>query len=220
MRIYIVRHGETDLNTRGCLNGRIDSKLTENGIELAKITGEGLKDIHFDYVLSSMSSRAMITAQLILAANDSSKNAPIYPEPRLLECAFGPWEGLCTRKDNYELTQDNWQDFFLKPFEFRGPEGVETLGELCVRAGELLDEIIAKEGKTDKTILFSTHGCTTRALLNRFYDDPSDYWQGRCPYNCAVNIIEVKDGVAKHIGKDLIYYDESLCEDMYPIDKV
>lgn len=48
MKIYLIRHGETPWNTLGRLQGRTDIELNENGIRLAKITGEKLKDVHFD----------------------------------------------------------------------------------------------------------------------------------------------------------------------------
>lgn len=48
MKIYLIRHGETSWNTLGRLQGRTDIELNENGIRLAKITGEKLKDVHFD----------------------------------------------------------------------------------------------------------------------------------------------------------------------------
>lgn len=47
MKIYIVRHGETDWNGPRRLQGRSDIPLNETGIEEAKITGEALKDVPF-----------------------------------------------------------------------------------------------------------------------------------------------------------------------------
>ena len=41
--------------------------------------------------------------------------------------------------------------------------------------------------------------------------------QERVPYNCAVTIIDAKEGQAKIIDKDRIYYDESLCFDHYKV---
>ena len=54
MKIYLIRHGETSWNTLGRLQGRTDIELNENGIRLAKITGEKLKDVHFDLAQESM----------------------------------------------------------------------------------------------------------------------------------------------------------------------
>lgn len=49
MKIYLIRHGETSWNTLGRLQGRTDIELNENGIRLAKITGEKLKDVHLTW---------------------------------------------------------------------------------------------------------------------------------------------------------------------------
>lgn len=214
MRIYIIRHGETNLNITGNLQGHIDPELNQNGIDLAKITGEGLADVEFAYAITSPLKRAYVTAENIIRAN-KHKDIPLTVDKRLMEMAFGEWEGKCTNPDNFELGIDNWPDFFHKPFEFVGCKGFEGCAKLIERCNPLLDEIIAKDGDTDKNMLLATHGCTVRALCNRFYDDPKDFWQGLCPYNCAVNIIEVKEGKASLIGRDVIYYDESLCKDFY-----
>ena len=63
MKIYIVRHGETALNAEGVLQGRLNEPLNQNGRELAEITGKAMKDIHFDYCISSPLDRAKETAE-------------------------------------------------------------------------------------------------------------------------------------------------------------
>ena len=45
MKLYIIRHGETSWNAEGRLQGQTDIPLNENGIRLAKITGEALKQV-------------------------------------------------------------------------------------------------------------------------------------------------------------------------------
>ena len=54
-----------------------------------------------------------------------------------------------------------------------------------------------------------------RAMLNKLYDNSFNFWQGNVPYNCAVNIVEVKDGKMKLIEKDKIYYDDEFIVDRY-----
>ena len=51
MKLYILRHGETVWNTEGRLQGMADIELNENGIRLAQITGEKLKDVAFDLAI-------------------------------------------------------------------------------------------------------------------------------------------------------------------------
>ena len=58
MKLYIIRHGETSWNAEGRLQGQTDIPLNENGIRLAKITCEALKEVPFDLAISSPLKRA------------------------------------------------------------------------------------------------------------------------------------------------------------------
>lgn len=53
MQIYIIRHGETDWNTKRLLQGATDIPLNQNGIEAARLTAEALKEIPFDAIYTS-----------------------------------------------------------------------------------------------------------------------------------------------------------------------
>ena len=74
MLIYVVRHGETNANVNGFLQGCTNDPLNENGRKLAIITGQGMKGIKFDYCISSPLDRAKETAEIILreSGNDIS----------------------------------------------------------------------------------------------------------------------------------------------------
>lgn len=73
MKLYIIRHGETAWNVEGRLQGQTDTELNENGVRLAKVTAEGLKNIPFDLGISSPLRRAKHTAELVLAG----RNVPL-----------------------------------------------------------------------------------------------------------------------------------------------
>ena len=62
MLLYIVRHGETDWNTQKRLQGQADTQLNANGIRLAGITAQGMKDIPLDLGITSPLQRAKKTA--------------------------------------------------------------------------------------------------------------------------------------------------------------
>lgn len=62
--IYVIRHGQTDLNKEGKLQGRQGLPLNEIGVEQALCLKESLKDIQFDHVFSSPQVRAIQTAEL------------------------------------------------------------------------------------------------------------------------------------------------------------
>ena len=214
MLIYIVRHGETNGNLRGVMQGWTDEPLNEKGRELAVVTAKALSEIKFDVAISSPLSRAYETCQIMLREN-KNKAPEIRTDNRLKEMYFGSWENLGLTKDNFEIPSDHFNDFYTDPFHFQNASDGESIHEVCRRTGEFYQELIAIPELEDKTILLTTHGFALRCLLQQVYEDKSDFWHGKCPDNCAVNIIEVKDGVGKLIGDDLIYYDPSLCVNLY-----
>ena len=68
MKLYLIRHGETDYNKMKRNQGQIDIPLNEYGRELARKTREGLAEVPFDLCLCSPLSRARETAEIILEA--------------------------------------------------------------------------------------------------------------------------------------------------------
>ena len=72
MKLYIIRHGETKLNALGRLQGWTDEPLNQNGKDLAIITGEALKEIPFDLVITSPLKRARETGELTVAASEKN----------------------------------------------------------------------------------------------------------------------------------------------------
>ena len=204
MRIYIVRHGETEANKQGYVQGWTDVPLNENGRILAELTGHGIKGIRFDHCFSSPLSRARETAEILL--RESGNSVSVSFDERIKEMNFGSFEGMSVREE--QVAQ------FLKDpvVDFKIPGG-ESIQEVMKRTQEFLKELIARDD--DKTYLVSTHGCALRAMLNFLYENQDDYWHGHIPYNCCVNIIKAKNGAAKLIADDIIYYDPALAIDRY-----
>ena len=89
MKLYLVRHGETDWNKVKKIQGQVDIPLNQFGKHLAEETAEGLHDIPFDLCISSPLSRAYETARIILEGRD----VPIITDARIGEMAFGEYEG-------------------------------------------------------------------------------------------------------------------------------
>ena len=204
MRIYIVRHGETEANKNGYLQGWTDVPLNENGRFIAELTGRGIKGIRFDHCFSSPLIRAKETAEILL--RESGNSVSVSFDDRIKEMNFGSFEGMSVRDE--KLIQ-----FLKEPVvDYKFPDG-ESFQEVMKRTQEFLKELIAKDD--GKTYLVSTHGCALRAMLNFLYEDKDDYWHGHVPYNCCVNIIDVKNGTATLIADDIIYYDPELAIDRY-----
>ena len=115
MKLYIIRHGETAWNVEGRLQGQTDTELNENGVRLAKVTAEGLKNIPFDLGISSPLRRAKHTAELVLAG----RNVPLTTDDRLMELSFGSSEGIQfpdRRSSHSSPTEASLSDGFFSPF--------------------------------------------------------------------------------------------------------
>ena len=160
MKLYIIRHGETPWNAEGRLQGQTDIPLNENGIRLAKITGEALKDVPFDFAISSPLKRARQTAELVLAG----RQIPVLEDARIEELSFGSWEGLGCRKANFEIPSEHFQDFYKDPFHFQTAADGETIEQLCGSFSKYLRACNikrctchCKDKHQDKTEFISAH---------------------------------------------------------------
>lgn len=206
MKLYIIRHGETEMNTRGALQGWTDGALNQSGRDLAVLTGRAMKGIRFDGCFSSPLIRAKETVEIVLRESDN--DVPVVLDDRIREISFGD-------RENTKLTEmgEEGVRFMQDPFQMeRFPNG-ESVRDVCERTQAFLRELAAQDD--GKTYLIGTHGCAVRAMLNFLYEDPSRFWQDHVPYNCSVNILEAEGGVIRFIEKDKIYYDPELVVDRY-----
>ena len=162
--------------------------------------------MHFDHCISSPLDRAMETAKLIL--RESGNDIPIITDERLLEMNFGDLEGKMISEMGEEADR-----FHMDPFHFAGFPNGENIYEVCDRTQAFLKELISKDD--GKTYLISTHGCAMRGMVNFLFEDSSDYWRGRVPYNCSFTIIDAKNGEARISDVDKVYYDPELIVDHF-----
>ena len=212
MRIFVIRHGETEANVGGVLEGRTDGRLTDAGIDLAHEVGRALSTIAFDAAYSSPLTRALNTAKAVLRAS-GNVTTPITIDQRLLEVDMGAWEGLHFLPDEREVDAEGCRQFFEEPFLFSGFPGGETIRGVCSRTQSFLNELA--DSNAYHNVLVSTHGCALRAMLNCLYADSSDFWQGGVPLNCTISVVEVQNGSMKLCERDKVLYDSTKCVDRY-----
>ena len=209
MRIYVIRHGETAANQEGRLQGLWDMPLNENGIRLASVTGEALRDVRFDACFSSPLTRARRTAELVLS-HSGNTGVEVRTDARLREIDMGEWEGKRFREEFHEVDPGMLKQFFDDPFALGATPGGEKVREVCRRTREFLEELADGALKREdeilpQTVLVATHGFALRAMMNFLYEDPSDFWHGHVPLNCAVDIIEAENGQMRLIGEKIYY---------------
>lgn len=210
MKLYIIRHGETVWNTEGRLQGHVDKELNENGIRLARLTAEKIRDIPFDLVISSPLKRALQTARIVT----EGREIPILTDERIEEISFGEWEGLSCSKDHYELPNE-FRMFFADPYNYQPPKGGESIAQLMERTRQFYEELCDNADYADKNILIAAHGCSSRALLNQVSLDASGFWRGKVPPNCSISVIEVCNHKGTILDIDRIYYDSGEIVDTY-----
>lgn len=207
MRLYVLRHGETDWNVQCRFQGHSDIPLNHKGVALAKVTGEGMADVPFDLAFTSPLQRAKQTAELVLAGRD----VPLIVEPRLIEVAFGVYEGVFTNSGPGGTVNQNLVDFIRNPERYQAPEGGESFQELSRRMADYLTDLSSQPDLAQKTILLSTHGGATTALLNAVDPPQGFFWRAGVPYNCSYAIIDV-DGQ----GKATLVAENQIC---YPLEE-
>ena len=202
MKIYLVRHGETDWNKMGRLQGQCDVQLNEYGISLAEKTADGLAGVPFDAAFSSPLCRAAETARIILG----KRNTPLYLDDRLKEIGFGVMEAA-----DYNLSRQNKEHpvykFFQTPVDYQPPEGGESFEQLYARSAEFLREkILPLEGKLE-TVLIVGHGAMNRSILNPLAGVPlEDFWRIAMP-NCAVSLLSLESGRFIILEESRVFYD-------------
>lgn len=207
MKVYIMRHGDTVWNKERRLQGGTDIPLSDSGRELAKVTGEAIKDLLIDKCIVSPLSRAKETARLVLG----ERKLPLIIDERIREISFGDYEGLkfSLGEDN-QIPDPDFKNFFLDPENYKAPEGGENIEELCQRAKAFMEDLAADENNRHKSILVVTHGCCSRALLSCAQESAENFWRGKTPPNCSISTLEFIDGKYHLLEEDRIYYDESL----------
>ncbi len=201
MLLYVLRHGVTQWNKLKKVQGAMDIPLAPEGIELAKKTGEALKDVHFDICFTSPLTRAKQTARYVLRDRD----IPFIEDKRIQEIDFGVLEGTQFKDEQGKIISREMEIFFTDPLKFKRPENGEDISDILKRTGDFWCEKTTDPALSDKTVLISSHGCAVRALLQNIYQDHEHFWHGCVPPNCSINLIEVKDGKARFLEEDKVY---------------
>ena len=157
--LYIIRHGQTDLNLKGIVQGKgIDAPLNETGQKQAEAFYAHYKDEEFDKVYTSTLLRTHQTV-----AHFVQDGVPTEQLSGLDEIGWGIYEGK-------EQTADVMDGFSTLIARWRRGEldvcveGGETPNQLAARQREAIDHILAQEG--ERKILICMHGRAMRVFLS------------------------------------------------------
>lgn len=157
-KVYLTRHGETEWNEKGIMQGWGDSPLTELAKNQAKWLGERIKDLHIDVIYASPIGRAFNTAEII----KGNREVHLIAHDGLKEIKIGGWEGL-SQEEMKAISEENYFNFWNIPSKYIPTGNGENFYEVKDRAFKAINEIIEKE--KGKTILIVTHTITLKSYL-------------------------------------------------------
>lgn len=185
IRLYFVRHGETEWNKIGKFQGSADVSLNDIGKIQADLTAEYIKKFKFDKIYSSPLKRAFETASKIA----EKQNIGIIKDERLKEMNFGDWEGL-----SFDCIEAKWpgrlKEMYYSPDKVNIPNG-ETFLQVQMRTKNFLNNLLEIEG--DKNYLIVSHGVTLRTIFCNLLGIPLNKAWNLSQKNANISCIEYRD---------------------------
>ena len=190
MKVFFLRHGETEWNAAKRIQGSTEwTDLTDAGVRVAEATRDGMRarGLTFDRLYSSPYRRALHTAQILGAGLDLE---PIV-DRRLCEISFGPYEGTIYSEGRF--ADDNIRCCFQDPPRYVAPEGAESFDAVAARVKDFFDSELAPLAGRFTRVLAVAHGGILRTVLRLAAQIPlEDFWKGAQP-NCYSHIVDLTD---------------------------
>jgi len=155
MKLYIVRHGETEQNLTGTLTGQYDGLLTPKGKVQAKETALVLKDYIFSHIYSSDLSRCAYMAELI---KEFHPHTLLTLTEKLRERHLGVFQGQHNKSVDWDSLSGDWDN--------RKPENGESVAELKTRALDFVSQLYTQH--KDENILLISHNGWIKQIISHF----------------------------------------------------
>lgn len=156
LELYFVRHGETEWNKEGRLQGWLDSALTHNGIHQIKRLREHLYGIEFQQLYASTSKRSYETATLLVG-----EHSQIKTDTRLQEIHLGGWQG----KRIVDIEKDDGERYVAycnDPINYK-PDSGESFRQVMERMNDFFKDCVETHQRGN--VLVVSHGVAIRALI-------------------------------------------------------
>ncbi|MDP1729093.1 MAG: histidine phosphatase family protein [archaeon] len=178
MKLIVTRHGETEENKSGILQGHLPGKLTDLGMDQARKLALRFKNEKIDAIYSSDLARASDTAKEIAKYHP---DIPLYFVEELREKNQGSITGKLIKDVDWSKSRDT-----------------EKKEKMVERAKKILDEAYKKY--KEKTVIFVSHGGLITVLIslitNKSFDDVKKMGN---PSNTSVSIFEIKENTNHEI---------------------
>ena len=187
-RVFLVRHGATQLTAEGRFSGSVGVELSEEGRWQALQLGDRLRNEGLSAAYASPLSRAADTARII----GGPCNLEAETRDGLREISHGHWEGL-TRAEVEAQFPDEYAAWEEDPFTF-APAGGESGVAVLARALPVLREIVTAH--TGGRVLVVSHKATIRLLLSSLLGIDGRGYRDRLDQAPAcLNVLDFRDPV-------------------------
>ena len=166
LKLYIVRHGETEWNVIKRFQGQLNTPLTEKGMEKLRKTGKKLENVLFDQVYTSELGRTVASAEIILNENNGYKNNKLELQKlaELNEVYFGVWQGLTYEEVFLKYPEEADNYFYnVKNYNAENVEA-ENLKDALERFLKGINKILNRHKSGN--ILVVTHGTVFEMFIN------------------------------------------------------
>ena len=201
MRLWLVRHGETEANVAGLYSGHAPTPLTERGIAQAQTLGRLLCNVPVDNVLCSELERARHTTQLVLG----DREVAVRNMPELNEMFFGDWEMRHHRDlaredaENYAVWCNDWQN--------ATPTNGEGFQAFSLRVERFIAQLA--DYKACQNLLVVSHQGVLSVLIARLLSMPAAaMWHFRVEQGCWSAIDFCDDfAVLKVLNSRAVWHD-------------
>lgn len=159
MKFYLIRHGQTEWNIEGKIQGKTDIPLNETGIRQAHLLAEALRAMAYTpkktvpAIYSSVLCRAVQTAEIIKTAFEDAGVLPVRTLSQLREVDFGFWEGLTWSQveERYPEAFHFWEE---NPAQGT-PTGGESRESCRERCRSAVEQILSE---TETDVILVAHG--------------------------------------------------------------
>lgn len=164
-KIYLVRHGQTDFNLRGIVQGSgVNSSLNDEGRSQAKAFYEHYRDVPFDMIYTSALKRTVETMQPFI-----DQGIPYQSFAGLNEISWGSKEGQKITPE-----EDAYYHWMLRQWQEGNTslkiEGGESPEDVAIRQQPAIDQILSHV--QEKNVLICMHGRAIRIILCKFLNYP------------------------------------------------
>lgn len=155
MRIFVIRHPETEANVSKLIYGRTESPHTQRGLDSIKWVLDKLKDTKLSAVYTSPMQRTVKLASEI----SRQQGCAISISEALREMDFGLFENM-TRFQAEEKHREHFDNYMADYTNYRIPEG-ESFQDVYDRLSAFIKPLLVEEG----TIALVTHGMVMKAAI-------------------------------------------------------